>query len=222
MSRAAREWVRGLGEHLTGPPRALLWAAADRANDAGRFWTSERTIARESGVSYREVRYLLPVLVDLGVLAKEEKRRGTRPAVYRFTLRVPAGLPSAAPRTALGGGLVRHQEQLVRHPVPSSAAPGAAKPIGTKEPPPEGGCLVPPESNDRDRDGPAADAAAAPAPAPGVPQHIKDEWRQLLAPPPSETDSVEEAAKKRAARERLARHEREAADEAGQERKDAS
>jgi hypothetical protein len=82
--------------------------------------------------------------------------------------------------------------------------------------------LVPPESNDRDRDGLAADAAAASAPAPGVPQHIQDEWRRQLVPPPSETDSVEEAARKRAARERLARHEREAAAEADPERGPAS
>lgn len=209
MSRAAREWVRGLGEHLIGPPRALLWAAADRANNEGRFWTSERTIARESGVSYREVRYLLPILVELDVFAKEEKRRGTRPAVYRFTLRDPAGLPSAAPRTALGDGLVRHHKPLVRHPVPSSAAPGAAKPEEPRNHPAKGGCLVLPESNDRDRDGLAADAAAASAPAAGVPQHIKDEWRRLLAPPPAETDTVQEAARKRAALARLQRREKE-------------
>jgi hypothetical protein len=222
VSRAAREWVRGLGEHLTGPPRALLWATADRANNEGRFWTSERTIASESGVSYREVRYLLPILVSLDVLAMVEKHRGTRPAVYAFTLRDPTGLPSAAPRTALEPELVRHHEPLVRHRVHASAAPGAAKPEEPGNHPAKGGCLVRPESNDRDRDGLAADAAAAPAPAAGVPQHIKDEWRWLLVPPPSETDSVEEAAKKRAARERLARHEREAADEASQERGAAS
>jgi hypothetical protein len=222
VSRAAREWVRGLGEHLTGSPRALLWATADRANNAGEFWTSERTMASESGVSYPHVRRLVPAMVEVGVWDKLKPAAGPRPAVYRFTLIDPAGLPTALAMSAVGDGLVRSSETLVRSFEASSALMVSAKPIGTKEPPPEGGCLVHPESNDRDRDGPAADAAAAPAPAPSVPQHIKDEWRRLLAPPPSETDSVEEAAKKRAARERLGRHEREAADKAGQERESAS
>jgi hypothetical protein len=222
VSRAAREWVRGLGEYLIGSPRALLWAAADRANNANQFWTSERTIARESGVSYRHVQRLLPILVELEVLAVVEKHRGTRATVYRFTLRDPTGLPSAVPTSALEDELVPTSEPLVPTYEHASADTRSDEPIGTKEPPPKGGCLVPPESNDRDRDGLAADAAAASAPAPGVPQHIKDEWRRQLVPPPSETDSVEEAARKRAARERLARHEREAAAEADPERGPAS
>ena len=221
MSRAAREWVRGLGEHLTGSPRALLWATADRANNAGEFWTSERTMASESGVSYPHVRRLVPGMVTLGVWDKLKPAAGPRPAVYRFTLIDPAGLPTALAMSAVGDGLVRSSETLVRSSEASNALMASAKPEEPRNHPAKGGCLVPRESNDRDRDGSAADAAAADAPA-GVPQHIKDEWRRLLAPPPSETDSVEEAAKKRAARERLARHQREADDEAGQERGAAS
>jgi hypothetical protein len=87
----------------------------------------------ESGVSYAHVRDLLPLLVELGVLEKLKPRAGTRPAVYRFTLRDPAGLPrwlpSAPASSALSeASLVRQDPALVRQNPAASAPLSGAKP----------------------------------------------------------------------------------------------
>jgi hypothetical protein len=117
VSRDAREWVRDLGDHhLRGAVRALLWAQADRANQAGLFWTTEQTQANESGVSYGHVRRLLPGLVALKVLEETEPARGTRPAVYRFTLVDPSGLPRSLTMSDLDELLGRSSSALGRSP----------------------------------------------------------------------------------------------------------
>lgn len=138
MSRKAREWVRDLDGRLRGPARALLWALADRANDAGECWPSERRMARESGVSYAQVRRLLDLLVEHGVLEELKPRAGTRPAVYLFTFVDTARLPSALPRRAVGKELVRANGAASARP--RRAEPKTKPPLPTGSP--SGGAVV--------------------------------------------------------------------------------
>jgi hypothetical protein len=121
---------------LVGAARPLLWAAANRAHPtdhrvrmAGRRW------AAEAGITYTHLKRLLPQLVELKVLEKAEAGRGRRPAVYRFTLRDPAGLPvrlhNDAPEPAPLRSIreVDWRSEMTRdHVVPASGHPRSPLP----------------------------------------------------------------------------------------------
>lgn len=55
--------------------KLVLLKLADSANDDGVCWPSQRTLARECGLTERSIRYKLGKLVNLGLLKIEERRR---------------------------------------------------------------------------------------------------------------------------------------------------
>jgi hypothetical protein len=95
MSSAALDWMAGLGPHLGGQARDVLWAGANRANKHGNLVTmGERRWSAEAYVDRKHLRRILARLVELKVLEVAQPAAGKRPAAYRFTLRAGAGLPA--------------------------------------------------------------------------------------------------------------------------------
>jgi len=71
---------------LSVPEKLVLIALADAANDQGRCWPSMQTLARQMGISERQVRNLIRGLETGGLI--ESKRQGGRKSLL-YTLRFP-------------------------------------------------------------------------------------------------------------------------------------
>lgn len=90
MSIQAVGWVLEQSESR-GFPRLVMIALANHANDTHECWPSQRTIAREAGVSTGMVPKAVAELVDLGeieIVAPGDARRSTR-----YRLRFPQRSP---------------------------------------------------------------------------------------------------------------------------------
>jgi hypothetical protein len=94
---------------LEGPPRAILWAMAYRADrDTGLCWAGQRRIAREAGVSRKSVERWLPRLLAKGELELVEEGSGPQADTYRVA-------PAWVEGDRGGQGLVEGQAGVGRH-----------------------------------------------------------------------------------------------------------
>ena len=59
---------------LKGPPRALLMALADRANDSGECWPSMTTLAKECGFCRSTVKNSIRRLKEAGLINWKQRR----------------------------------------------------------------------------------------------------------------------------------------------------
>lgn len=70
-----------------GSARLIMLCIADHADKAGVAWPSEKTMAKETLVSERQVMRVIPQLIEMGELVIEERPHGRgNTAVYRITL----------------------------------------------------------------------------------------------------------------------------------------
>jgi len=92
---------------LKGPPRALLMALADRANDSGECWPSIATLAKESGLSRTTVKVSLRTLKKAGFIDWKQRRDESGDLTsnrYVLTLGGRAGTALGRPGEGLGVG----------------------------------------------------------------------------------------------------------------------
>lgn len=68
-----------------GSDRLVLVALADQANDKWTCWPSQRTLAKRTNMSIRNVRRSVAVLVDLGELHLDRVGIGKKPTIYRLS-----------------------------------------------------------------------------------------------------------------------------------------
>ena len=97
---------------LKGPPRALLMALADRANDSGECWPSVATLAKECGFCRSTVKNSLRTLKDAGLINWRQRRDDTgdlTSSLYTLTLggRPGAGLGRAGDALGVGQELAK-------------------------------------------------------------------------------------------------------------------
>jgi hypothetical protein len=88
---------------LKGPPRALLMALADRANDSGECWPSITTLAKECGFCRSTVKSSLRALKDAKLIDWKQRRDTSGDLtsnVYSLTLGGRAG--ADPPRAGAG------------------------------------------------------------------------------------------------------------------------
>jgi DNA-binding transcriptional ArsR family regulator len=67
--------------------KVILYALASRVDDGGACWPSLDTLAKDAGLARRTLQYHLSILVDTGLVSREERRGAT--TVMRLHLRAP-------------------------------------------------------------------------------------------------------------------------------------
>lgn len=141
------------GGQLAGADLLVLVYVANHASedDGGGAWPSQRTLAGETGLAYRTVRYVLARLVDLGALEVEQRPGRT----HRFRVRMCAVCLPGPSRHEVPGG---------RHQMPGGEAPDATESL--KEPVTESNAVGA---------SPRANGAPRPRPAGSEPKQAKKE-----------------------------------------------
>lgn len=119
MSIEALRWIRPL--QVTPPMKAVLWALADNADEAGLCWPSMASLVEATCLGERTVQAAIKALVAADLLTIEQG--GGRGRTTRYRLRIGArpaaktpqdsrGCASATPQEMRGSG--RHTPRLVR------------------------------------------------------------------------------------------------------------
>ncbi len=111
---------------LKGPPRALLMALADRANDSGECWPSIATLAKESGFSRSTVRTSLNTLKDAGFINWKQRRDESGDLTSNLYILTLGGRP--------GAGLGRPGDNLGVGRELAKGRPGAGPKASVKAP----------------------------------------------------------------------------------------
>lgn len=74
MSVQAITWALGV-ECVSATEKAVLLVLANYADEAGRCWPSQKTVAKQACTSERTVRRMIRDLEARGILAREQRRR---------------------------------------------------------------------------------------------------------------------------------------------------